>query len=170
MLPEGGLQLFDELIKRGVQVRISTNSLLSTDNLQAFSGYSKQRKKLLAAGIDIYEFKPYPAIQKDLIERYAKLEKQAPVFAIHAKTLVIDGRQLYIGTFNLDPRSANLNTEVGVIIDNPELAAIVEQQIERDIHPDNSWHSANEKPNRFAPLRKRIKLGFWKLLPLEKLL
>jgi len=125
VLPEGGLQLFDELIKRGVQIRISTNSLLSTDNLQAFSGYSKQRKKLLAAGIDIYEFKPYPAIQKDLIERYAKLEKQAPIFAIHAKTLVIDGKQLYIGTFNLDPRSANLNTEVGVIIDNPELATTV---------------------------------------------
>ncbi|SHI60762.1 Phosphatidylserine/phosphatidylglycerophosphate/cardiolipin synthase [Malonomonas rubra DSM 5091] len=170
VLPEGGLELFRELISCGVQVRISTNSLLSTDNLQAFSGYSKQRKDLFEAGIEIFEFKPQPAIQKELIERYAKLEKQAPIFAIHAKTLVIDGKQLYIGTFNLDPRSANLNTEVGVIIDNMQLAGIVEKQIERDIQPENSWHSATETPDRRAPLWKRIKLGFWKLLPLEKLL
>lgn len=170
VLPDGGLELFSELIKSGVEVRINTNSLLSTDNLQAFSGYSKQRDKLLQAGIDVYEFKPQPAIQRQLIERYQQLEKQVPVFAIHAKTLVIDGRQVYIGTFNLDPRSANLNTEVGVIIDNPELAAIVETQIERDMHPDNSWNSANDQPNRFAPLWKRIKLGFWKMLPLKKLL
>ncbi len=170
ILPDGGLELFSELIKRGVQVRINTNSLLSTDNLQAFSGYSKQRKELLKAGIEIYEFKPQPAIQHELIERYQQLEKQAPIFAIHAKTLVIDGRRVYIGTFNLDPRSANLNTEVGVIIDNSKLAEIVEAQIERDMHPDNSWNSATENPNSFAPLWKRSKLGLWKLMPLNKLL
>ncbi len=170
VLPEGGLELFSELIKRGVQVRINTNSLLSTDNLQAFSGYNKQRHKLLKAGIEIYEFKPQPAIQNELIERYQQLEKQAPIFAIHAKTLVIDGQKLYIGTFNLDPRSANLNTEVGVIINNPELAATVEGQIERDMHPSNSWNSEAENPNRFAPLWKRLKLGFWKMMPLTKLL
>jgi cardiolipin synthase C len=170
VMPEGGLELFSELIERGVKVRISTNSLLSTDNLQAFSGYSKQRKKLLRAGIDIYEFKPQPEIQRKLINRYQQLEKQAPIFAIHAKTLVIDSRQLFIGTFNLDPRSANLNTEVGVIIDNPRLASEVEAQIERDMHPDNSWNSATDRPNRFAPFWKRTKLGFWKLLPLKKIL
>jgi len=170
VMPEGGLELFSELIARGVKVRISTNSLLSTDNLQAFSGYSKQRKKLLRAGIDIYEFKPQPEIQRSLINRYQQLEKQAPIFAIHAKTLVIDSQQLYIGTFNLDPRSANLNTEVGVIIDNQQLASEIEARIEQDMLPENSWNSATENPNRFAPFWKRTKLGFWKLLPLEKIL
>ncbi len=170
VLPEGGLELFSELIMRGVKVRISTNSLLSTDNLMAFSGYSKQRSELLAAGIEIYEFKPEPAIQQDLLERYAQLKKKAPIFAIHAKTLVIDGQQLYIGTFNLDPRSANLNTEVGVVIDNPRLAAQVEAWIERDMRPQNSWNSAKENPNRLAPFWKRVKLGVLKLLPLRKLL
>ncbi len=170
VLPDGGLQLFSSLIKQGVQIRISTNSLLSTDNLQAFSGYSKQRKKLLKTGVEIYEFKPQPAVQHNLIERYQKLKKRAPIFAIHAKTLVIDGQKTYIGTFNLDPRSANLNTEVGVIIDNPELANLVEKQIERDMLPENSWNSASENPNRFASLWKRIKLSGWKLLPLKKLL
>lgn len=170
VMPAGGLELFRELIKRGVKVRISTNSLLSTDNLQAFSGYSKQREKLLQTGIEIFEFKPRPAIQQELIDRYQQLKRQMPVFAIHAKTLVIDSQQLYIGTFNLDPRSANLNTEVGVIIDNRRLAADVEAQIEQDMHPSNSWNSANEQPNRFAPFWKRAKHGFWKLLPLEKIL
>jgi putative cardiolipin synthase len=170
VMPEGGLELFSDLIDRGVKVRISTNSLLSTDNLQAFSGYSKQRKKLLRAGIDIFEFKPQPEIQRELIDRYQQLEKKAPIFAIHAKTLVIDSRQLYIGTFNLDPRSANLNTEVGVIIDNRQLALQIEEQIEWDMHPANSWNSASEHPNRFAPFWKRTKLGFWRLFPLNKIL
>nr|WP_320116822.1 phospholipase D family protein [uncultured Desulfuromonas sp.] len=113
VMPEGGLELFEELIKKGVKVRISTNSLLSTDNLQAFSGYSNQREDLLEAGIEVFEFQPHPRIQQHLMERYPKLKEKAPVFAIHAKTLVIDGEKLFVGTFNLDPRSANLNTEVG---------------------------------------------------------
>ncbi len=170
VMPEGGLELFADLVKRGVKVRISTNSLLSTDNLQAFSGYSKQRKDLLAAGIEIYEFKPAPAIQKTLIERYAQLEKKAPIFTLHAKTLVIDNKQLFIGTFNLDPRSANLNTEVGIIVTNSQLATQVEQAIEIDMQAENSWHSKNDNPNRYAPLGKRIKLWFWKRFPLEKIL
>lgn len=170
VLPEGGLELFAGLIKQGVSVRVSTNSLLSTDNLQAFSGYSKQRKELLAAGIEVYEFKPAPAVQKRLIERYAQLEKKTPIFAIHAKTLVIDGERLFIGTFNLDPRSANLNTEVGVIIDSEELASQVEASIEMDMQPENSWNSATDNPNRFAPFTKRLQLRFWKLLPLKNML
>lgn len=170
VLPEGALELFSELIGRGVKVRINTNSLLSTDNLMAFSGYSKQRKELLRAGIEIYEFKPNPKIQKSLIDRYAKLEKTAPIFALHAKTLVIDGERLYIGTFNLDPRSANLNTEVGVIIDNRQLATQVERQIELEMHPDNSWNTASDQPDRFAPLGKRLKLQGLKLLPMKNIL
>ena len=170
VMPDGALALFQKLIDRGVKVRISTNSLLSTDNLQAFSGYSKQRNQLLNAGIEIFEFKPRPEIQKDLIERYQQLEKGLPVFAIHAKSLVIDREKLYVGTFNLDPRSANLNTEVGVIIDNVKLAAEVEEQIARDMLPGNSWDSAAEKPDRHASLWKRSKLQFWKLWPLDKIL
>ncbi len=170
VLPDEGLELFAELIKRGVKVRISTNSLLSTDNLMAFSGYSKQRKKLLAAGIEIYEFKPEPAIQQELIDRYALLKEKAPIFAIHAKTLVIDGQKLYIGTFNLDPRSANLNTEVGVIIENRQLADAIEKQIELEMREENSWNAAIDDPDRLAPFWKRVKLKFYKLLPLKKIL
>ncbi len=170
VMPKGGLELFRSLIQRGVKVKVSTNSLLSTDNLQAFSGFSKQREELLEAGIDIYEFKPNPVIARKLIQRYGKLEKTAPIFAIHAKTMVIDGATLFVGTFNLDPRSANLNTEAGVVIHNPQLATQVEKEIQQDMLKQNSWDSRREKPDRHAPFMKRLKLFFWKILPLDPLL
>ena len=170
VMPDGGIEFFRGLVRRGVELRISTNSLASTDNLEAFSGYHKQREALLATGIDIFEFRPKPEIQRALIERYQALEKNAPDFAIHAKTMVIDGRTLFVGTFNLDPRSANLNTEVGVLIDNVQLAAQVEKNILRDMQPGNSWNARTDDPDAHAPLAKRIKLSLLKLLPLDPLL
>ncbi|HEX5773673.1 MAG TPA: phospholipase D family protein [Geomobilimonas sp.] len=169
VMPKGALKLFRDLVKSGVEVRIVTNSLASTDNLQAFSGYRKQRASILKSGIKVYEFKPDPAIRRELIERYPKLEKTAPIFAIHAKTMVIDGETLFVGTFNFDPRSANLNTEAGVLVANPKLAGEVERNIQRDMSPENSWNAA-ENPDRFASSEKRRKLRFWKAMPLEQLL
>ena len=170
VMPEGGIDFFRELVERGVEVSISTNSLASTDNLQAFSGYSKQRKELLAAGITIYEFRPDPAVRRQLIERHAEMEDSSPIFAIHAKTLVVDGRTLFVGTFNLDPRSANLNTEVGVLIADPALAAEVEEAIRTDMRSENSWDASLDNPDARASLAKRMKLRFWKLFPLEPIL
>jgi putative cardiolipin synthase len=159
-MPKGALALFGDLVKRGVEVRIVTNSLASTDNLQAFSGYHKQRRAILKSGVQVFEFKPDPAIRRELIERYPKLEKHAPIFAIHAKSMVIDGETLFVGTFNFDPRSANLNTG---------LAGQVERNIVRDMSPENSW-SAADNADRFAPPEKRRKLKLWKALPLEPFL
>ncbi|MCW8825339.1 MAG: phospholipase D family protein [Gammaproteobacteria bacterium] len=174
IMPEGGLKLFSDLIKQGIKVRISTNSLKSTDNLQAFSGYYKQRQSILDAGIELYEYKPEPEIMRTLIDRYAALEKRAPLFALHAKTLVVDGQITYIGTFNFDPRSAHLNTEVGVIIDNTVIAEQVEAAIMVDISTENSWnpahYQAGENPGDDVPFFKRLKLWFWSLLPLEPIL
>jgi len=169
VMPKGALQIFRDLVKRGVEVRIVTNSLASTDNLQAFSGYQKQRKSILKSGINVFEYKPDPAIKRELIERYPALEKQSPVFAIHAKSMVIDGETLFVGTFNFDPRSANLNTEVGVLIRNADLAGQVERYILRDMAPENSW-SAGDAPDRFAPPEKHRKLKLWKSLPMEPFL
>lgn len=170
VLPEGGLELFAGLVARGVRVRISTNSLLSTDNLQAFSGYARQRAALLAAGLEVFEFKPDAAVARELSVRRGEPPGDPPVFALHAKTLVVDGRTLFVGTFNLDPRSANLNTEVGVLVHDARLAEQVEGRIERDMLPENSWDAATDRPDRHAPLGKRLKLGFWRLLPLDPIL
>lgn len=170
VMPKGGIEFFKKLVHRGVDVTISTNSLASTDNLQAFSGYLKQRERILKAGINVYEYKPSPEIQQNLIERFTDLKSETPTFAIHAKSMVVDHRHLFVGTYNLDPRSANLNTEVGVLISNARLAEKVEQSILQDISAENSWNCSKDNPDQYAPLVKRLKVWFWKLLPLEPIL
>ncbi|MCW8890232.1 MAG: phospholipase D family protein [Sedimenticola sp.] len=170
VMPEGGLALIRELIKRGVKVRIVTNSLASTDNPQAFSGYHKQREQLLAAGIQIFEFKPDAAIATTLMQRAIPLPRQLPIFAIHAKSLVIDEQTAYVGTFNLDPRSAHLNTEVGVVIRDRAIARQITESIGQDMKPENSWQSDLQDPDSEASLMKRIQLWFWKLFPLDPIL
>jgi putative cardiolipin synthase len=171
VMPEGGIEFFRRLVDRGVRIRISTNSLASTDNIQAFSGYASQREELLLAGIEIYEYKAYPAIRKALVGRHPAIEKNNTVFALHAKSLVIDNETLYIGTFNLDPRSANLNTEVGVLISNERLAQQLTSSIERDIRPENSWRTTLEfDPDDEVSFGKRLRVNFNRLLPLEPVL
>ena len=160
--------LFKQAIARGVRVRINTNSLASTDNLQAFSGYRNQRRSLLKMGIEIYEFKPDPENRQRLTARVGGPTKP-PIFALHAKSMVIDGKTTYIGTYNLDPRSENLNTEVGVIVRDATFANRVQMAIEEDMLPENSWH-ASEEPDKYVPLTKRGRVRLWQLLPLKPIL
>ncbi len=171
ILPEGGIELFHSLVRQGVRVRISTNSLASTDNIQAFSGYYSQRDDLLDAGVELYEFKPHPAIKDELIENYPRIAETNPVFALHAKSMVIDEEHVFIGTFNLDPRSANLNTEVGILVRNQELARQLTDSIERDIHPSNSWRTTGFfNPDSEVGRGKRVRVWFNSLLPIDPIL
>jgi putative cardiolipin synthase len=170
VLSDAAKALFRKAKARGVRVRINTNSLASTDNLQAFSGYRSQRDELLAMGLEIYEYRPDPEEQRRLMPRTAATKKKPPVCGLHAKAMVVDSKTAYIGTFNLDPRSENLNTEVGVIIHDEALARAVESAIETDMKPGNSWNAARDKPDRFVPLGKRTKVRFWQLLPIKPLL
>ena len=171
ILPKDGIELFADLHKRGVRIRISTNSLASTDNLPAFGGYQKQRSKLIDAGIELYEYKPHPQIQTELVERYPELADKNPIFALHAKSMVIDDSKVFIGTFNLDPRSANLNTEVGVLVDNPQLAQRLTKSIERDIRLENSWRTTSSfNPDHEVSHSTRFKLELIKLLPIKPIL
>jgi putative cardiolipin synthase len=160
--------LFRDAVARGVKVRILTNSLASTDNMQAFSGYRNQRKQLLKMGLDIREYKPDPANRATLMAR-ANPPATPPLFALHAKSMVVDGTTAYIGTFNFDPRSENLNTEVGVIVHHTGLAQRLLAIMEADMHPGNSW-SAAEEPDQYVPLTKRGRVRLWQLLPLKPLL
>ena len=85
--------------------------------------------------------------------------------------MVVDGEKIFIGTFNLDPRSANLNTEVGVLVDSQSLAEQLTQSIERDIRPENSWQTTHEfNPDREVSRGKRFKLGFINLFPIDAIL
>jgi putative cardiolipin synthase len=170
VLSDEAFALFRRLRERGIRIRISTNSLASTDNLQAFSGYRNQRQELLDLGIEIYEFKPDSRVQEQIMQRHAALRSEAPVFALHAKTLVVDERSVFIGTYNLDPRSENLNTEVGVVIHDAAKARAVAAAIDTDMLPENSWNAAADSPDRFASLAKRARASFYQLLPIKPLL
>jgi len=171
IMPEGGIKLFGELVSRGVRVRISTNSLASTDNIQAFSGYQGQREDLLEAGVELFEFMDEPNIREQLIDRYPRIADNDPIFAIHAKSMVIDGKIVFIGTFNLDPRSANLNTEVGMLVESRELARQVTESIERDMAPGNSWQTTEDfNPDFVVSRGKRFKTWFNRILPMEPVL
>lgn len=170
VLSDAAFEVFRRAIARGVRVRIHTNSLASTDNLQAFSGYRNQRQRLLKLGLEIYEYKPEPASSRQLLQRLEAANQTKPVAALHAKTLVVDSKRVFIGTFNLDPRSENLNTECGVILNDEALAGAVEKAIETDMQPGNSWSAAKDDPDRYVSLAKRGKVRFWQLQPIQPLL
>lgn len=137
-----GEKLFRDAVKRGVKVRILTNSLASTDNLEAFAGYQKCRKSLLATGVEIYEFRPDAANRFEIMT--GALQKKlnfVPTFGLHAKSMVIDGNTTVIGTFNLDPRSAYLNSECFAVISSPQIAGGVLKGMNEALLPENAWHT-----------------------------
>lgn len=171
VLSDGAMDLFRQVTARGIKVRISTNSLASTDNLPAFSGYRNQRDRLLEMGLQIYEYKPDADVQRKLMQRTAgAAARKVPISALHAKTMVIDGNTVYIGTFNFDPRSENLNTEVGAIIRDAALARTVEDSIATDMAPGNSWDAATDDPDQYVSFAKRSKVRFFQLMPIKPLL
>ena len=162
-----GQTLFREAVKRGVKVRVLTNSLASTDNLEAFSGYQRDRNKLLKTGIEIYEFKP-DAEERRKVMTGALQEKInfTPIFGLHAKTMVIDRKTTIIGTFNLDPRSANLNTECVAIIHSKEITQGVLKGIEEEFKSANSWQTTEKfNPDSVASISKRAKAWSKRVVP-----
>jgi putative cardiolipin synthase len=162
-----GKNLFKEAVKRGVKVKILTNSLASTDNLEAFNGYQRDRKELLETGARIYEFKPDAIVRyKRMTGALQKKMNHTPIFGLHAKSMVIDGKITVIGTFNLDPRSANLNTECVTIIYSDKITLEVEKEMNEDLKPENSWETTlTYNPDEQASLKKNLKVKVMKVIP-----
>jgi cardiolipin synthase C len=102
--------------RRSVRVILVTNSLASTDTVPVHAGYSRYRKELLRMGVELYELKPSA--------------NATHTASLHAKSFAFDRRVLFIGSFNLDPRSAKLNTEIGVVFESPELAGPMVKRLE----------------------------------------
>lgn len=122
-----GVQWMTGLEQRGVNVKVITNSLASTDVAPVHSGYARYREDLLKAGIEIRELKPMPtATQSDAGLNLTGSSKAG----LHAKTFVFDRRWVFVGSMNLDPRSLRLNTEMGIVIDSPELATMMLERAE----------------------------------------
>jgi phosphatidylserine/phosphatidylglycerophosphate/cardiolipin synthase-like enzyme len=159
--------LFRDAVQRGVHVRILTNSLASTDNLEAFSGYQRDRDKLLETGVRIFEFRPDAAERRQVMTGALQKELDfAPIFGLHSKSMVVDGKTTVIGTFNLDPRSANLNTECLAIIHSASITQRVLQGMEIEFSPENSWETTLDfNPDSKVGSKKRIKAWTRKIVP-----
>ncbi len=124
---EAGVSLFRELESQGVEIRVLTNSLAANDVGLVHAGYARYREDLLSAGVELFELKPL-ARPKEGEESGAGIGSSTS--SLHAKTFAVDGERLFVGSFNFDPRSTHLNTELGFLIDSPELAQRLEHSFD----------------------------------------
>jgi len=174
-----GIEGFSAMEARGVDVKIITNSLAANNQFTVHAGYAPSRKPLLQAGAEIYEIKPHTDISG--AEIVAAVGAKA---TLHTKAFIVDRKEIFIGSFNFDPRSANINTELGVIIQDPELATYYAEYAER-VMPISAYEvflNADEKVRwrdhsngQEAIFDKepesswwdRFKVGFVRILPIR---
>jgi putative cardiolipin synthase len=125
---------------RGVKVSILTNSLAAADVAPAYAGYTRYRKELLRGGVRLYELKPaaLPPGEKRDRSGGGSSGGGSSGASLHAKTFAVDRQRLFVGSFNLDPRSSRLNTEMGVVLESPGLATQLSRAFDDEI-PRNAY-------------------------------
>jgi putative cardiolipin synthase len=180
-----GVEFFKSLTDRGVRVKILTNSLASNDVSIVHAGYSKYRKALLRAGVELYE------MDKKLTRKQRKEKKGAggsSKASLHAKSFVLDREKVFIGSLNLDPRSFYENSEIGVVIKSTEMAAGMAERFDDGIESasfrlelvtdedDNEyilWHGFEDgekvtfEHDPYASIWRRMGVGFMRIMPIE---
>jgi putative cardiolipin synthase len=114
-----GMKFFKVLGDRGVTSLVLTNSLASSDVTSVFSGYKGSRKDLLKMGVHLYELKPNIAHK---VPHSKNIGSSTAVSGLHGKVMVLDRKYIFVGSMNLDPRSMEINSEMGVLVHSPELA------------------------------------------------
>jgi putative cardiolipin synthase len=133
---ERGISMLRELKERGVEIKILTNSLASHDVPAVNSHYKEWRRPILETGAQLYEMRHDAAIQPLVSDTPPT---RAEYMGLHSKAMVVDREQVYIGSMNFDPRSAEINTEMGVFVRSRDLGEALAALIERDLEPVNSW-------------------------------
>ena len=181
VLPAGAQATVKALHERNVRVRVLTNSLASNDMLPAHSGYAKTRRRLLENGMELYELRP----DTDAFRPGWSLLSARSRAALHAKAMAFDGEAVFIGSFNLDPRSAVINTEAGLYIESTELAKRLLDHMAAGVAPENChrvrldpkgeivWETERggrrvryrDEPD--TSFRRRFVASLWKLLPID---
>jgi cardiolipin synthase C len=182
---EAGVRYFTQLAARGVTVRILTNALEATDVAAVHSGYAKHRVDLLKGGVTLYELRRQPGAENWKADHAGHSGSSGS--SLHAKTFAVDAQRVFVGSFNFDPRSARLNTEMGFVIDSPTLAGKIastfqeqvpqvaytvrlddngklfwierdgDKQIRHDTEPNTSWFG-------------RLGVWFMSIMPIESFL
>ena len=182
---EAGTALLTGLVARGARVRILTNSLASNDVSVVHAGYAKYRKPLLRGGVELYEMNRKLTSEQRKEKKGVEGSSKA---SLHAKSFVMDRREVFIGSMNLDPRAVIHNTEIGVVLGSPEIGqemgnwfdgnvAKVAFRLELKREEDGSetllWHGTVDGTERtfdvdpYTGFWKRLGIGFLGILPIE---
>jgi len=173
------LQGIQDFIDRGIRVTVVTNSLAATNHPMVHSGYAPSRKPMLEMGVTIWEIKP-----NHFISGTDESGVHKAIGALHTKGFIVDRKELFVGSFNWDPRSAYINTELGVIIKSPEMAADAADRSKLRLpqaayrvilteQGDLAWvESTEDKPVIYTKEPKtswgrRFKVGLYGILPIK---
>jgi putative cardiolipin synthase len=130
---KAGTQAFVDTAKAGSDVRILTNSLAANDVAAVYGGYSEWREPLLKGGVKLYELKPLPG--SDVKSSFFGSSGAS----LHTKALTVDGSIVFVGSYNLDPRSTSLNCEQGVFVESTVMAAQLEKLFAEESSGDRAW-------------------------------
>jgi putative cardiolipin synthase len=182
-----GTDFLVNLARRGIDVSVLTNSLAATDEPAAHAGYARYRRELLSGNIHLFELRPATDDNQE-----ASARGTSSGISLHAKAAVIDARYTFVGSMNMDRRSLLFNTEMGVIVDCPELAAAVTRFFDLATLPSNAYrvelktHSGHglalvwsaemngrreELGNEpWATMKRRVLVTLFRVLPIEDLL
>ncbi len=136
-----GTQNFSNLVSKGVDVKILTNSLAATDVALVHGGYVSYRKALLKSGVKLYELKAEGNTHGLRLFRSSKA-------SLHAKAFLIDRKTAFIGSLNFDPRSASLNTEMGILFECAPITARLDLLFSEEITGEMSYHLRLGNNNR----------------------
>ena len=185
---EEDVDMLCQLSRKGVKVRVLTNSLESNDVAAVHAGYTKSRIPLLRCGVELYELNEHiNTEQRRAFTWLPSLKKSS----LHAKTMVFDKEKMFVGSFNYDQRSLYLNTEIGLVFEQPEMAGRASEKFDTNIErvafkvelvtADNGkeslrWHSHEDgkqvvydkEPN--VGNGTKIAVWFIRLLPIDWLL
>jgi putative cardiolipin synthase len=171
-----GMTFFQSILNKDIKLKLVTNSLASTNHVPVHAAYERYRKGMLAMGAEIYE------TRADAFQTTGSDNKSQQRSTLHTKLIIIDRRFVFIGSLNLDPRSVVINTEMGVMIDSPDLAALLVEDIqdgfdkeayrlELDADGGLRWHGRNNgaavehtrEPQ--ASWWRRFSVNLYKILP-----
>ena len=183
VVAERGVRVARMLHEKGVKIRVLTNSLASNDVVAAHAGYAQCREALIEAGVEMFELRP-DSVSPTVIEKKTVAGGKSKA-ALHTKAIVFDRESIFVGSFNLDPRSAHINTEMGLYVENTELARQLVAYMDEGVLPKNAyrvvldedekivWHTENDgKPVVYtkepeSTFWQRFMSGFIKMLPVE---
>jgi putative cardiolipin synthase len=167
---ETGTAAFSRYARAGLRLRLVTNSLAATDVSAVHAGYARRRVDLLRAGVQLYELKPDAGAGT---RRAREWNLGSSAASLHGKTFAVDRERAFVGSFNIDPRSVRLNTEMGLLIESPALARAIAEGLDRRLGPDayalrladdGSLEWVEQTPRGTVVHREEPQAGLWRRL------